>query len=125
MSPHELFGEVNDVAPSFGGLLREHLRDNAELLPHVLMYELLQYIGSYFSGKPFMGANPPTLSEMRSVLAILASEIAAHNPTTENAIAVSFIEHIDSEPFFPQLRPYLAPALLAELARQKAWHGAA
>jgi hypothetical protein len=125
MSPHELFGEVAGVAPTFGALLREHLRDHGELLPHVLMYDLLQYTGSHFSGKSFMGAVPPTLSEVQSILAVLTSEITAHNPTTENAIAVSFVEHIESESFFPQLRPHLAPALLDELARQKAWHGAA
>jgi len=125
MTPSELFAQVVTLAPTFRLLVREHLRDNDELLPHLLMSDLLRYIGSHFSGNAYMDALPPNPEQIRAILALLDSEIACHNADTENLIAVSFIEHIEMEPFFLQLRPYLGPALLAELTRQNAWHGAA
>jgi hypothetical protein len=70
-------------------------------------------------------AKPPTANEVKAVLQLLDRAITAGNADVENAIAVSFIEDIETEPFFPRLSPMLGSNLRAELERQKAWRPSA
>jgi hypothetical protein len=121
VTPERLFDSVMAVAPGFRRVREEHMRDNDALLVHVLMSDLLRYVGSYFTGASTVRAQPPTANEVKAVLQVLDGAIAAGNADVENAIAVSFIEDIEAEPFFGRVSPMLGPNLRAELQRQKAW----
>ena len=125
MTAEQLFKRISMAAPGFAVVVNEHLRDNGELLAHVLMADLLRYIGSYFTRSSTIGAEPPTAAEVRTMLQVLDAAMDNANSATENAIAVSFVEGIEGEPFFSRLAPLLGPRLRAELERQKAWRPAA
>ena len=125
MTPERFFDSVIATAPGFRGVKEEHIRYNDELLVHVLMSDLLRYIGSHFTGVSTVPAQPASGNEVRAVLQILDGAIMAGNADLENAIAVSFIEGIESEPFFSRIAPLLGPNLRAELERQKAWRPSA
>lgn len=112
MSPTQLFAEVEKISPGFRPVLAEHLSDYGELLAHVLMADLLRYVGSHLeSAEDSSGGG----TEIQAILAVLDSGIVSGNDATVNAIAVSFCEHIESEPFFFRLRPLLGPGLRREI----------
>ena len=103
MNPTELFSEVESASPSFGRAVAEHVAYYGELLSHVLMADLLRHVGSHFQ----RGDNAPSEAEVRATLALLDAAIVSGNEETANAIAVSFCEHIQTEPFFDELWPLL------------------
>lgn len=105
MTPAALFAEIEAASPGFSAVAKEHLRDNGELLPHLLMADLLRYVGAALSV-------PASESEIRVVLAALDAAALCGNAETENVVALSFCENLELEPFFPRLRPLLGLALL-------------
>jgi hypothetical protein len=109
MTPIELFSAIEKVAPSFRSVAAEHIADNGELLPHLLMADLLRYIGSHF--EPSNTNKGPTKQELLAVLELLDTATVSATEETKNAIAVSFCEHIETEPFFSGLRPLLGLGL--------------
>lgn len=113
MDPHTLFAQVAQHSPPFASVLQEHLAVNEELLPHVLMSDLVRFVGAYFErdGSPA----PATLQELQAVLALLDEALSGGNAEATNAIGISFIEYLETEPFFTKLEPYLGPALRHEL----------
>jgi len=112
MSPAQLFAEVEKVSPGFRPVLAEHLGDYGELLAHVLVADLLRYVGSHLeSAEGSSGGG----TEIQAILAVLDSGIVSGTDATVNAIAVSFCEHIETEPFFSRLRPLLGPGLRREV----------
>lgn len=121
MTPMEMFDRATVAAPAFGALVNEHYRDYGELLAHVLMADLLRFVGSHFTGNALPEAPPPTTREVNEILMVLDSAIATGSPDTENVIAVSFIENIEVEPFFEKLSPLLGANLRGELEKQKSW----
>lgn len=123
MTPSELFDQVALAVPSFGLIRDRHLRVHEELLPHVLLGDLRDFIGLAFD-PPATTEVRPTLDEVRFILGILDVGFAAKHPLLENAIAVSFVEGIEAEPHFSRLEPLLGPELRAELARQRDWWNA-
>jgi hypothetical protein len=110
MNPLELFTAIGTAAPGFKSVMAEHLADNGELLPHLLMSDLLRYIGRSFKSN---GNNDPapSRSEITAVLALLDTAAVSGSEETKNAIAVSFCEHVETETFFPQLRGLLGLGL--------------
>ena len=46
MKPQAFFENICGVAPGFRAVMAEHLKDNDELLAHVLMADLLRYVGA-------------------------------------------------------------------------------
>jgi hypothetical protein len=123
MSPRTLFEEIVGVSPQFGEVMREHLADNDGLLPYLLMSDLLRYIGTRLIAA--QGSAPASRDEVNveigKVLQLLDTALIDGDPETENTIAVSFIEDIDSEKFFRDLEPMLGPNLRAEHRRQLDW----
>src|SRR5206468_2870051 len=105
LTPKQLFEQIVAASPSFRAVLDDHVRDNDELLPHVLMADLLRYLGSYFTREILVPAPPPNGDELNRALLVLDNAMAAGDPDIENAIAVSFIEDIDTEPFAAQIVP--------------------
>ena len=120
MSPRELFEQVSITSPAFSSIRAEHVLDNGELLPHVLVADLLRYVGAYF--EPDASPRPATLGEVQAVLEVVDRALRSGNSETVNAVAVSFLEHIETELFYASLEPHLGPALRAELASQRGWY---
>ena len=112
MTPAELFAEVVRRAPQFELRVHEHLRDYDALLPHVLMADLLRFVGGFFTEPP--GAGVATEAEVAEILRLLEAEVLGGDAETENVIAVSFIEHLEVEEFFVPLLGRLGPNLRRE-----------
>jgi len=111
MSPAQLFRQAIGIAPSFEPVLAEHLSDNdGELLPHLLMGDLLRFVGAR------VGKQANDSVEVVLLLDLLEREVAGGNADTENVIAVSFLEDLEAEEFFPALYPLLGPRLRAALS---------
>jgi hypothetical protein len=108
MSPQQLFERIVQVAPSFASVEAEHLRDNGALLPHVLMGDLLRFVGEHI-GRAQHQPQP----EVLAVLELLEAEVAGGNAEAQNLIAVSFLEHLEAEPFFHGLYALFGPRLRA------------
>ena len=111
MSPADLFERASQIAPGFGPVFAEHLEDNDELLPHVLMYGLLQFVGERLPQ-----SNESVESSILNLLELLEAEVRGDNPETESVIAISFLEYLQTEPFFKWLYPLLGPNLRATYA---------
>jgi len=120
LKPAELFEEIVRVAPSFATVRRAHIEDYGELLAHVLMGDLLRFVQSHFSGELREGAAAPTQVEMQAIFDVLDQGLDAHE-TTENAIAVSFVEGIEEEEYFNDLERFFGPLMREELERQRSW----
>ena len=124
MTEAELFQRIVDVAPGFEAVRAEHLRDNfGELLPHLLMADLLRYVALALGAPDELHglAAPASEHEVSAILAVLDRGLAEGDAATDNAIAVSFVEYLWGEPYYPQLEPLLGPGLRAELQRQRDW----
>ena len=116
MKPVELFEKVVSVSPAFGDAMEEHLKDNDELLPHLLMSDLLRHIGAKLTARESRNQ-----IEVENILAVLETAFTSGDSETENAIAVSFLENVETEPFYEALAPLLGPGLRAEHKRQVEW----
>lgn len=67
MKPVELFKKVVSISPPrFGDAMEEHLKDNDELLPHLLMSDLLRYVGDKLTAR-----ESRNLIEVEDILAVL------------------------------------------------------
>lgn len=121
MTPNKLFDRIASDCPSFRGVLGHHMKDQGELLSHLLMADLLRFIGSGLGTASNLEAQPPSHEEIRLILGILDQAFVAGDEATTDAICLSFIEHIETEPFFTDLEPMLGPALRAQHARQREW----
>jgi hypothetical protein len=121
MTPTQLFDRVVEMAPSFEAVRRAHIDAFDDLLPHLLIADVLRYLDSHFSGVRFEGAEPPTVAEMQQVLSLLDLALADGDEATQNAIAVSFVEGIEEQPHFDRLNQLLGPGLRDELERQNKW----
>jgi len=106
----ELFDGVVSCSPGFAAVMREHMADNDGLLPHLLMADLLLYVGA-------RAAYSDCREELASIFQLLGEASVSGDDETKNAIAVSFIEDIDAEPFLRNIEPYFGPALKAEYLR--------
>jgi hypothetical protein len=107
MTPAQLFQHIAQVVPSFAPVLSEHLQDYDELLAHVLMSDLLRFVGARIDQRG------QTAVEVATILGILEYEVLMGDADTVNAIAVSFLENLEAEPFFSKLYARLGPNLLA------------
>ena len=107
MAPAQLFQHIVQVVPSFAPALSEHLQDNGELLPHVLMSDLLRFVGARID------QHGQTAVEVAVILDTLEDEVLGGDADTVNAIAVSFLENLEAEPFFSKLYARLGPKLRA------------
>jgi len=107
MAPAQLFQHIAQAVPSFAPVLSEHLQDNGELLPHVLMSDLLRFVGARID------QHGQIANEVVTILDTLEHEIAGEDADTVNAIAVSFLENLEAEQFFSKLYACLGPKLRA------------
>jgi hypothetical protein len=121
ISTNELFAQIVEAAPGFRSTVEEHLADYDELLPHVLMADCSRLVASYFTGAPTIASGPPNERELQSVLSVLDRAMIEGDEATQNALAVSFVEHLWLQPYYPALYPFLGANIRAEIERQLAW----
>jgi hypothetical protein len=109
-NPQVLFDAVLRALPAFKPVYDQHLADNHELLPHVLMADLSRLIlGACRQARQA----PP---ELEPVLALLERAIDSGDKSLFDLIAGSFIEGVAGEPGLEVLRNHLGPSLLKQLA---------
>ena len=122
ISTADLFSRIVAGAPAFAAVLAEHLADNEELLPHVLMADCGRFVASHFVGSTEIVGGVPSEDDVRSVLSVLNTAMTWGDVETRNVIAVSFLEHLWMEPHYAAMSPLLGSALQAEIKRQKRWY---
>jgi len=122
----ELFSAFVFAAPEIQALVDEHVANNhGELLGHVLIPDVERFVASRFTGQIVEPATVvPTESEVRGMMAALDAAMRSGDKYTRSAIAVSFLEYPWLAKHYTKLRPFLGPALLGEIERQRNWDGA-
>ena len=121
MTVRELFSKIIDAAPGFKRTMEEHLSDNDELLSHLLMADCGLFVASYFTGEKRIASDPPSVVELRNVLAIIDAALAEGDEEAQNVVAVSFVECLWLEPYYTDLCPFLGSKVRDEIERQRAW----
>jgi hypothetical protein len=112
----QFFANIVQAAPAFQQTVDEHLVQHQTLLAHVLMGDCGRFIGSYFTSETTIPSDPV---ELRKLLAVIDAALIEGDEETINAIAVSFVEHLWLEPYFPGLQPFLGPGVRDEIDRQR------
>jgi hypothetical protein len=122
ISPADMFSRIVAAVPAFAAVLAEHLADNEELLPHVLMADCGRFLASHFVGTGEAVGGVPSEDDVCGVLSVLNTAMASGDDDTRNVIAVSFLEYLWMEPHYAVMSPLLGSALRAEIKRQKRWY---
>jgi hypothetical protein len=86
MTQESFVQELLDAVPDAQATVDEHLRDNDGLLLHLLMADLLRLAVSAYQG------NDPETSQR--LLALLDRALREGDEAVENAVCVSFVEHV-------------------------------
>jgi len=121
MTTGELFDRITLAAPSFEAVRRAHLKSYDQVLPHVLIGELREFVESRFSGTPWEGAAPPNADEIQKVFEVLDTGLEQGDGSTFEVIAASFVEGIDENPYFEHLKLLFGPKLSKLLIEQNNW----
>jgi hypothetical protein len=121
MTPSELFDAVERQCPSFQAITAEHMKNNGELLSHLLLADLLRFVGSGLGTPCNLPAAPPSREAIQGILSLLDRAFIAGDEETRGVISLSFIENIETEPFYSELLPLLGAALRGEHRRQRDW----
>jgi hypothetical protein len=76
------------ISPELAGMLREQVEDDDELLLHLLMGDLCRWAEE-------RAATHPSDAHLRALLEVLESEFSRRDDQVDDAVAVSFVEHLD------------------------------
>jgi hypothetical protein len=95
--------------PILQPILDEQVRDNDEILPHVVMADIARFLGRLVADQH---DNPAVLGEIDGIVRTLDAQLQAGADSVKNVIAVSFLEQLPStgEPG-TEIRELLTPAL--------------
>ncbi len=107
--------ELLEDVPEFREQYEEHLRDNGELLLHLLVADLARFVVS--------AQRAGDLELVDRVLAAAERLFVEGDDLTEELIAVSFVEHLGAETELGEneVVSRFPSELAAELRRQRAW----
>ena len=95
----QLLGALIAAAPEIEALRTEHLRDNEELLPHVLFGDVTRWLAEH--------------QPQPAALQVLEEAFLNGDYYARDLIAASFVYNIEPGPDHEELREALGPALLA------------
>ncbi len=119
LSYENFFERLRSEVPSFSPIYEEHVKDNDELLPHVLMGELERYIRElYYDG--YKVGNEKKRKILLDVLGILEKGMLSPDEKLQELISVSFLNCVGS-PDEDEIRALLGPALSQELEAIESW----
>jgi hypothetical protein len=98
--------DLTERCPWIGPILNEHVADNGEMLPHVLMGRITHASADHSD------------SDLAVFLAILERGLGAYSATVGDVIGASFVENLyGEEAFLSRIRTLAGPLLSAELLR--------
>ena len=87
------------VVPGFARVYDEHVADYDEVLPHVLLGDLVRFLSKEVE---VHGAESAALKE---AMALLERGMESPDPRLQELVAVSFLENLEPEaPGFPAIR---------------------
>lgn len=113
----EFVSELVRTVPELSSRLSEHLSDYDELLPHVFMGAVTQFVmelNSQASKNP--GANAADGLVVDRIVACLERGMKTGDERVQELIGVSFLENLDqTDPYYPVLRQRLGEKLRKEL----------
>ncbi|SRR6266498_5028600 len=104
---YQKFSELlRTSVPGFNPIYDEHVRDNDEVLPHVLMGELVRFL---VEEARLQGTES---SALRAAMGLLERGMASADPMLQELIAVSFLENLDpADAGFSAIRSLFGPEL--------------
>jgi hypothetical protein len=98
--------------PGFERVYDEHLADYDELLPHVLLGDLVRFLSNE------VALHGPESAALRQAMLLLEQAMASADPRLEELVAVSFLENLDADdPSFPVITSLLGPRLEEQFKR--------
>ena len=109
------------VAPEFQTVYEEHMSDNDELLPHVLMGDFVRFLFDAYRKSMTSMSDAENWSQfVNRSLALMERAIASEDPRLVNLISVSFVGNLlpsderDAESY-KAIKVQLGPKLREEL----------
>ena len=108
--PEQLRAQV----PGFDRIYDEHLRDYDEVLPHVLVGELVRFLSDQARHH---GEHSDAL---RQAMDLLEQGMSSADPRLQELVAVSFLENLDpADVAFPAISRLFGPRLREQYERYK------
>jgi len=106
---------------SFAPIYDEHIKDNDELLSHVLMGDLARFsIELYRAG--YKKGEKAGREKLGEILKILDEGIQSPDSNLQELISVSFLENLgQADEDYDSMRALLTPALLNEMKALESW----
>lgn len=104
---YESFPELlRKQVPGFDRVYDEHVHDYDEVLPHVLLGDLVRFLSDQVREK---GAQSAALHEAMS---LMEGGMGSADPSLQELVAVSFLENLDpADESFPAIRKLFGPHL--------------
>jgi hypothetical protein len=107
-------GKLREHVAGFSEVYDEHVRDNDEVLPHVLLGDLVDFLTERVHTE---GAGSQSV---RAALDLLERGMQAEDEKLQELISVSFLEDLDPEDTsFSQLEALMGPSLRHQLEKYK------
>jgi hypothetical protein len=122
MNSADLIQELRLSSPDLRALYAEHLQDNDDLLPHVLMADIARYAEEQ-DAKAAQGSRQAA-DVIERLLATLERGMCEGDGRCRDLIAASFVEILDRDsPRFAALALRFGEGLSAVLERQRGLYG--
>lgn len=98
--------QLRTTVPGFDRVYDEHIVDHDEVLPHILLADLVRFLSSEVE---LHGAKSKAL---RQAMPLLERGMNSRDPRVQELVAVSFLENLDpGDPHFPTIRSLFGPKL--------------
>lgn len=108
--------------PEIEPLYREHLHDNDELLPHVLMSDIARFAEEIHARSA--NGSPRATEVLSRLLGVLEEGMHAEGGNAKELIAVSFVENLNRDyPHFADLKSRFGEGLLRAAEEQRGIYG--
>ncbi|MCA3006185.1 MAG: hypothetical protein LW650_12065 [Planctomycetaceae bacterium] len=106
-----------EQVPELASLYADHVRDNDEMLPYVLLMEVFHLLAEVMDRD-----EPRAIGLVRRVAAYLETQLALGREDLTTLIALSFVEEIiDDERLLRVVEATPAPLMHAEIREAKGW----
>jgi hypothetical protein len=98
--------QLRVAVPGFAGIFDEHVADNGEVLPHVLLGDLVRFLSNEIQ------VHGVETGAVQQAMALLECGMASDDARLQELVAVSFLENLEPEdPSFPTIRKMFGPRL--------------
>jgi hypothetical protein len=106
---YENFPErLRDQVAGFSAVYDQHVSDNDQVLPHVLLGDLVRFV------EERVRAEGPESPPLRMVLDLMEAALGARDAKLRNLVMVSFLENVDlRDPTWSKIKLKFGPRLMA------------